>query len=121
MPLSSLDSNPNQSFTSNVPYEERLRTREQQIAATPQIQGPSQRVANAQAIGTLGLGAASFLDNRVTARLQRKGLRQDIKYAKQHNDQRIKDRAAWDQYGQEGLARAQAAQQPQAPQKKEYL
>lgn len=50
--------------------------------------GPSEKVANITAIGGLGLGALSFLENRKTADLQRKALRQDIATTKEHRANR---------------------------------
>ena len=45
-------------------------------------------MANAQALGTLGLGLASFLDQRKTADLQRKAMRQNLDVAREHQASR---------------------------------
>lgn len=50
--------------------------------------GPSQKVANITALGGLGLGALSYLENRKTAKLQRESMRQDLATAREHNQRR---------------------------------
>ena len=50
--------------------------------------GPSEKVANYTALGGLGLGALSYLENRKTAKLQRESMRQDLATAREHNQRR---------------------------------
>lgn len=57
--------------------------------------GPSRGVSNALTLGSLGLGALSFLDNKKTAGLQRQALRADITAAADQNQRRKDVRASW--------------------------
>lgn len=50
--------------------------------------GPSEKVANITALGGIGLGALSYLENRKTAKLQRESMRQDLATAREHNQRR---------------------------------
>jgi hypothetical protein len=52
-------------------------------------------MANAQALGTLGLGLASFLDQRKTADLQRQAMRQNLDVAREHQASRKALGASW--------------------------
>lgn len=56
--------------------------------ATEYRSGPSEKVANYTALGGLGLGALSYLENRKTAKLQRESMRQDLATAREHNQRR---------------------------------
>lgn len=48
------------------------------------------------AIGGLGLGVASYMDNRKTSSLQRKALKQDIAASAAYNERMEKSAASWD-------------------------
>ena len=90
----------NTSGQPGLSWEDRFKALQTQVDQlslkdSPVQAGPSQSIANATALGGLGLGLASFLDNRKTARLQRSALRQDIAASKAHNEMKQANRAAW--------------------------
>jgi hypothetical protein len=56
-------------------------------------EGPSRFAADASAIGGLGLGIASYFENKKTSQLQRKQMKQNLQASADYNQGR-KDRAA---------------------------
>jgi hypothetical protein len=58
-------------------------------------EGPSRFAANASAIGGLGLGIASYFENKKTSQLQRKQMEQNLQASADYNRGRKERSASW--------------------------
>ena len=97
------------SYTPEIPYRPTLSTQPPaqmtssvapNATVDPALQSPTglpSWLANTQALGTLGLGLASFLDQRKTAGLQRDALRQNLSVAREHQANRKALGNSWNQ------------------------
>ena len=64
-------------------------------AGQENVTGPSRTMSNVLAGGTLGLGIASFLDNRKTAKLQRSAMKENLQMARDDQAARKARTAGW--------------------------
>lgn len=64
-------------------------------AGQENVTGPSRTMSNVLAGGTLGLGVASFLDNRKTAKLQRSAMQENLQMARDAQAARKARTAGW--------------------------
>lgn len=60
-----------------------------------QLEGMAPWAANSLAMGQIGLGAASYFENRKTAKVQRASLRHNLEVAKEEQALRKERRASW--------------------------
>lgn len=69
---------------------------QKQLDATQEnVTGPGRTMSNVLAGGTLGLGIASFLDNRKTAKLQRSAMKENLQMARDDQAARKRRTAGW--------------------------
>ncbi len=80
-----------QSYNPNNSYIPRLNTTNPAVLPEANLNSNSgipSWLPKAEVVGTLGLGLASFLDQRKTADLQRQALRQNLNMSREHQANR---------------------------------